>query len=140
MSAFDSHDYYSTNEDEEHLTCTTPEDALEEWCDWYSEEDMSALGKLTVYAWRRRMIPAGTIDWAVRIAVGYIDEAIGEEYGDRDGGEFFDGASADILTTGVRAAINAALERADVYWCERVDSREYSGDEVREMLREEATP
>lgn len=131
---FDSADYYSCNQDGEDLSHESPEEALAELLDLWGH-DMLANAPITVYAWKRKRLPVSWFGNEADFAVEFLVERWGEEYGDPEGD--LPGPFDDDFTAKLESLLREHVKPEHVWACERVGSREYSADELREMLADE---
>lgn len=140
-SRFDLADYYACSPDEEHLSHSSPEEAIEEQLDFYgggsgnAEEVIRLEGNVTVYAYSRKAVdPSLAQRWACGLADTLNEWWSEEEYGDPDGDA--DGPGDRAFVTAVTTAIQEAIARTTVWACEAAGVRTYTSEVVLAMMRE----
>jgi hypothetical protein len=139
---FDSAIYYDCN-DKEELSCTTPEDAIEEYIDGWVEvgDDLESViriySPITVEAYRFQKISYEDIRNETEFAIGRLVESLHDEYGCPDDN---DGMSSEVikgLVDAVLPTIKKAIDEHFRVWaCETAGSRIYTADEVIALMRE----
>lgn len=137
-SDFDTADFYDCSDDEE-LSHTTPEEAIEAYLDGWEEEFTLEFirnhAPIKVRALRRWRVQDMDIEHVADHAIEYAREHFGEHFGDPNGG--WDGmtlaAAQDALPL-FRSAVRRLYSHAQVWTCSEVASREYSVEEIAEML------
>lgn|SRR5512146_401479 len=133
--------FYSCT-DPETLTCTEPEEALEEYLDSDLDPRMTVAEvvksirarPITVYAYKPMEPSEAQIKrWSERL-VEALGEDFGEEYADPDGSPcdcFPDDADAVML-----AAVKSIISRSRVWACSAVGKATLTPDQVEEVMRE----
>ena len=135
--------YYSVGE-EECLTHTEYEDAIEEYFDGFyivpgENEDIKALiaehTPLTLIAYNPKNIDE---DWLKDLADCLLQEAaerFGEEYGDPDGSD--DGLTPKAIQEslpGMTEALKRFLDKGRIWSCDEVDRKELTAEDVEAVL------
>lgn len=126
------------------LSLTSPEEAIEEKLDgWIDDGDTEAAIRkycaehpVTVTGYSPRAIPDSVVKKLAEDTLERIDEYLGEDFGDPDGGGMFSKTAAEECMAVLLPAVRAACDRAKVWACEEVGTRTYSPDEVVTMMRE----
>lgn len=139
--AFDNADYYACR-DPDCLSLSSPEEALEEQLDGWvtagpgAEAEIRSHCPLVVMAFQPRKIPDSIIKILSEDALERIDEHLGEEFGDPDGGSLFPKAIRAECIALLMPVIRAICDKASVWLCEEVGRRSFSADEVVALMRE----
>jgi hypothetical protein len=133
--------YYACN-DPETLTCTEPEEAIEEYLDGFLAPKMTAAEVLacvrevgvTVTAYKQAEIDDKQIEaWADSLL-----ETLGENFGEENSAPD-DGpcdAFPDDAEQVMRAAVKSIVSRAHVWRCEPSGKVDLSPDQIEEWVRE----
>ena len=137
--AFEDADLYSTHEDDENLRFRDPDEAIMEAVEQgevTDEEIAAGVATLIVYAFKR-MTP--NIRRCVSSALETAEERYDEEYGDPN--DVMDGFSSEAYKAArgeAERALTKMLGLATSLACEEVARREYSDEQVRAIVGENA--
>lgn len=132
--------FFTADDGEERLTHTDPEDAIREHWDGTGadeeglEEYLQQYAPLEIYAFNPRVIDA---KFEHAVALGLVDalvEPFAEEFGGEDH-ECFEKEDEEEMLKLLLPVVRLAAARCDVWACEQVAKREYSADELREILK-----
>ncbi len=140
---FDSATYYSYAEEEERLTHETPEDAIEYLVDMQHTtlmnvtEAIAALGYITIYAWRRRVVSEKWIEGATRSLVDFFDELYSDEYGEEGPMLSFSGKKRTSLGVMLEKVVRRGIKLSPPYQCDTVAAREYTSVEVLRLMQKQ---
>jgi len=141
---FDNADFYDC-QDSEDLTCTTPEEALEEYIDGWTEvgDSLEAVirkySPIIVVGYRRKTISDGEMRREIRWSVDEFVQRLTNEYGDPDGGpdSSISTEAIEVLIDTIFPTIRETIDEHFLVWaCESVGKREYNADEVIALMRE----
>lgn len=120
---FDSADLYTCCEDAEEYDAETPEEAIRQ----YSTAGYSQNAKpLIVYGRKRKTVTEEWITWEGQTLADRIVEDFQDEFGGDHGSTDF-----ELLLT---AAVRSAVEELSPFWCDPCGQREYSAEQVAEIL------
>jgi hypothetical protein len=125
--------FYSCAEDSERLTCTTPDEAIEEFIDQlWGDQPLPA--SITVYGWRRTALEPAS--WINARAIEMVLENLDEDFGDPDG-------DATDVTEPMKAAAKVfvdavAAEYQLTSWPHEVDKDFLLEVNTREWIEEQA--
>lgn len=133
-------DYYAC-EDSDQLEHDTEEEAIERYLDSYMSPtcDVAAIiaehCPLTVQAWTRKVIPPSVAGYlADRLADELNEWWSDEDYRDPDG-DRRDGPGDKKFIHDITPLLSSALERVQVWTCDRTGTKTYELDEVLAMMR-----
>jgi hypothetical protein len=138
---FPDGDFYSCS-DPETLTCTEPEEALEQYLDGDLDPKMTVAEvvasirarPITVTAYKPMEISDKQIEtWADRL-LETLAEDFSEEHGDPDGGPG-DGFPSDAEKV-LREAVTSIIRRSRVWSCAVVGKVTLTPDQIEELMRE----
>lgn len=140
LPEFPDGEFYACN-DPESLTCTEPDEAIEEYLDGFLAPTMTAAETLaavrevgvTVTTYRRTVLDEKEIEaWAYSAL-----EHLGELFSDENGNPY-DGpcdAFPEDAEQVMREAVKSILSRTTVWRCEAAGAVELSPDQIEEWVR-----
>ena len=138
---YDAADIYGLEDDEE-LSCGSPEDVIAETLEGLAEIncDMAALiarhSPITVVAYERDTVPERYAETEALIAVEALVERFDDEYGAPDGGSDIADDVLRAMQEHVAKAVRLMVDAVPVWNCSKVASRTYGAAEVEQMMRE----
>lgn len=132
---------FYTCRDPDQLSLSTPEEAIEENLDgWLPDGDAAKAilghGPITVTGYSPCTVPDGVVKTLAQTALELIDERLGEDFGDPDGGSMFSKEQTEAAVALLLPAVRKVCDNANVWACEKVATRTYSPEEVLVMMRE----
>lgn len=137
---YDQADYYDCAS-AEHLTYEGPAEAIEGHIDGYFFVDcdveavIAALCPIVCTAYVRKTVGDDVVkEWAEQLAEQLNETWSQEEYGNPD--EELDGPGDPDFVAALIPVLRAAVSRTEVYGCDKLETREYSEQEVLTMMRE----
>jgi len=141
MSDYESADYYDATDNPEHLTYSSPEEAIAYMLDgWVSPERdirdvIAEHGACTVVAWARKELSDADIMALAAQAADDFCERLDDEYG---GPEYplLEAAELRALAEKLAPIFREAVEATTIWACEECGRREYTAEETEALMRE----
>lgn len=140
LTPFETCDFYDARECET-LTCESAEEALEEYVDGMltlgcdTARIILEHGSFEIRGFRRGVISDSTVQAFANSTLDQLDEYLGEDYGDPDGGTMFSKAASAECIEELKVVIRKVCDRATVWACERIATQTYEPEEVLALMK-----
>lgn len=148
VDLFEKADLYDWQDDQEYLSCDSPDDAICECVDSHiaglnsADErinEIREMGDITIYAFQRDVLDPKFCERAADRAFETFEESWADEYGNVDDGTAFentDSAIVDQAKKMIEDAFKLLCEKTPVWRCSKVAHRDYPVDEVIRIAKE----
>jgi hypothetical protein len=122
--------FWTANEDQERLTCTSIKEAVDEWADDALADDAEMPEKITLYGFNPMQLP--TPECMADSVLEYIAERLDDDYGDPDGYGLTDLSDSKEKAVELMKSIYAGYHvwAAEQVKTIEVDPREYIAEAV----------
>lgn len=140
---FDNATFYDCNDDTEHLSYESVEEAIVDYVESHiagcntAEERLAEIrdmGDITVYAWTRDGLEPRFCERAAERAFEMFEETYADEYANVDNGPAFGGIADPKVIPLAKSMIEMAFKMlcnaTDVWRCTRIASREFTTEQV----------